>query len=85
MAVYSVFVRSSAERELTAIPKHDLRKIKTKLLALAENPTPPGCTKLVGEKLYRLRQGDWRIVYEVDYPMKRVEIVKIGHRREIYR
>lgn len=85
MAIYSVLVRSSAERELAAIPKHDLRKIKTKILALADNPTPRGCTKLVGEKLYRLRQGDWRIVYEVDHPLKTVEIVKIGHRREIYR
>ena len=84
-AAYSVRVRHSAERELARIPRNDLRRIKTKIQTLAHDPTPPGCTQLVGEKLFRLRQGDWRIVYEVDHATKTVEVVKVGHRREVYR
>lgn len=85
MADYNVVVQRSAERELAGVPKADLRRIKIKLLALAENPTPPGCTRLKGDKLFRIRQGKWRIVYEVDHTSKTVTIVKVGHRREVYR
>ena len=85
MVSYRVLVRTSAERELRAIPKHDLRKVVRKIRELAADPTPPGCIKLEGEARYRLRQGDWRILYEIDHGAKTIAIVKIGHRREVYR
>lgn len=85
MASYKVIVSRSAERELRQVPQRDLRRIATKMEALAQDPTPRGSIKLEGEKGYRLRQGDWRIVYEVDHTSRTVDIVKIGHRREVSR
>ncbi len=85
MASYRVAVSSSAERELRQIPKRDLRRIARKMEALAQDPTPPGSIKLEGERRYRLRQGDWRLVYEIDHASRTVDIVKVGRRREIYR
>ncbi len=85
MDSYKVLIRSSAERELRGIPKSDLRRIVKKIQALAGNPMPPGSIKLEGKARYRLRQGDWRILYEIGSDSKTVEIVKVGHRREVYR
>jgi mRNA interferase RelE/StbE len=85
MASYELVVRTSAEKELRSVPKGDLRRIVRKVRALAANPTPPGCVRLEGERRYRLRQGDWRILYEIDHEAKTVTVVKIGHRREVYR
>ncbi len=82
---YKVVIRSSAERELRGIPKQDLRRIIKRIQGLAENPTPAGSIKLEGEARYRLRQGDWRILYEIKTDLKTIEIVKVGHRREVYR
>ena len=84
-ASYSVLTKRSAERELRKIPKVDLRRITTRIQGLALQPRPPGCEKLSGEERYRIRQGDYRIVYAVDDESRIVEVVKIGHRREVYR
>lgn len=82
---FSVLTKRSAERELRKIPKEDLRRITTRIQGLALQPRPPGCEKLSGEERYRIRQGDYRIVYAVDDELRIVEVVKIGHRREVYR
>jgi mRNA interferase RelE/StbE len=78
-------VRPSATRELDSIPKKILQQITKRLQALAENPRPPGCDKLSGQERYRVRQGDYRIVYGIDDSAKVVDVVKIAHRREVYR
>ncbi len=85
MASYKVLVRASAERELRGVPIRDIRRIVRKIQALAGDLTPPGSIRLEGETRYRLRQGDWRILYEIDHKAALIEIVKIGHRREVYR
>lgn len=82
---YSVVVKRSAERELGALPKPDLRRVTERIRGLATEPRPVGCEKLSGQDRYRVRQGDYRIVYAVDDGKGLVEVVKIGHRREIYR
>jgi mRNA interferase RelE/StbE len=82
---YSILAKRSAERELRKIPKGDLRRITTRIQGLALQPRRPGCEKLSGEERYRIRQGDYRIVYAVDDGSRIVEVVKIGHRREVYR
>jgi mRNA interferase RelE/StbE len=82
---YSLAVKRSAERELRSLPKADLRRVVARLQGLAERPRPPGCEKLSGEERYRIRQGDYRIVYAVDDEARSIEVVKIGHRREVYR
>ncbi|MHB0887045.1 MAG: type II toxin-antitoxin system RelE family toxin [Bacillota bacterium] len=57
----------------------------SRIQALSDNPRPPGGEKLSGQERYRIRQGDYRILYEVDDARQAVTIVKIGHRREVYR
>ena len=84
MARYEIFLRRSAARELRGIPTGDLRRIVARIRGLAENPRPPGARKLSGQERYRLRQGDYRIVYSIQDDGRSVWIVKVGHRREVY-
>jgi mRNA interferase RelE/StbE len=82
---YKVSLKKSAEKELRAIPTKDLKRIIEKIQSLAHQPRPHGCENMVGQERYRIRQGDWRIVYSVDDTLHTVTIYKIGHRREVYR
>jgi len=82
---YSLVLKRSADRELRKVPKEDLRRITDRIRELANNPRPVGSEKLSGQDRYRVRQGDYRIVYAVDDESRTVEVVKVGHRREVYR
>jgi mRNA interferase RelE/StbE len=82
---YDLVVKRSAERELRALPKQDLRRVTKRLQDLSHNPRQAGCEKLSGHEQYRIRQGDYRIVYAIDDATHVVTLVKIGHRREVYR
>ncbi len=82
---YLLRIKRSAERELRALPKTDLKRVADRIQQLAYQPRPSGCEKLSGLEAYRLRQGDYRVVYTVDDERRVVEIIKIGHRREVYR
>lgn len=82
---YAIRIKRSAERELRRIPAADARRIVHTLAALAEDPRPAGSQKLATGDGYRVRQGDYRIVYTVDDKDRVVEVYKVGHRREIYR
>ena len=80
-----VFKRSAA-KELASLPKAAQSRIRTRLLALVENPSPKGAKALQGHPdLFRLRVGDYRIIYRVDGRELLVLIIKVGHRRDIYR
>ena len=85
MDSYKVSLKKSAEKELRAIPSHDMGKIVEKLKGLAHQPRPHGCEKLEGQERYRIRQGDWRMIYSIDDNEKSVMVFKIGNRREVYR
>lgn len=85
MGKYNLFITASAARELRGIPKKDLRRLVERIRLLAEDPRPPGSRKLSAQERYRIRQGDYRIVYAIDDSPRTVEIFKIGHRSEIYR
>ena len=85
MESYKVLIRRSAADELGRIPKKDLRRIVKRIGKLAADPRPDGCEKLSGQERFRIRRGDYRIVYSVDDAARTVEIVKIGRRSEIYR
>ena len=85
MAGYSIFFRTSVERDLARIPKRDLRRIMDRILALAEDPRPRGCEKLSSQDRYRVRQGTYRIVYSIHDEALTVWVVKVGHRRDVYR
>lgn len=86
MARYRVAIKPSAKKDLLAVSnKKDRQRIVRRIEALAEDQRPPGCEKLSGYDRYRLRQGRYRIVYEVRDDEVLVVVVKIGHRRDIYR
>jgi mRNA interferase RelE/StbE len=86
MAKYRIEISSTAEKALKKIPKKDLIKIIESIQILAINPFPEGCRKLAGEECtYRIRQGAYRIIYEVEGKNLKVLILKIGHRKDIYR
>ena len=83
--LYSVRIKKSAEKELRGLPKKNLKQIFSRIRALAADPRPVGCEKSSGGDWYRVRQGDYRVVYVIDDDELLVEIVKIGHRKEVYR
>ena len=83
MVKYKITIRKSAVKELEEIPGKELRKIVGCIQSLAQNPRPHGSQKLSGQEQYRVRQGDYRIVYSIDDKDSIIDIVKIGHRREI--
>lgn len=85
MAVYSIFLKDSVRKDLDSVPNNVLQRIMSRIGSLAENPRPVGCEKLSGQEKYRVRQGDYRIVYSIQDTQLTVWIVKIGHRREVYR
>ena len=86
MANYRIEFSSTAEKALKKIPKKDLIKIIESIQILAINPFPEGCRKLSSEEgTYRIRQGTYRIIYEVEGKNLKVLILKIGHRKDIYR
>lgn len=85
MESYRLEVKRSAAREIGALSKADCQRIVAKLQMLASNPRPHGCEKLSGAEKYRIRQGDFRILYEIDDSTKLVTIVKVGNRRDVYR
>ena len=85
MAGYSIYFRNSVEKDFKTVPKKDIRKILEMIKSLSSKPRPPGCEKLTGQERYRVRQGRYRIVYSIQDVERTVWIVKVGHRRDIYR
>ena len=85
MAKYKISIKKSAAKELETIPKKDIDKIIPRIRSLADNPRPQGSQKLSAKEQYRIRQGDYRIVYAVQDQEFSVHIVKIGHRKDAYR
>ena len=83
--VYSVALKRSAEKELEVLPEKIHDHIVNQLISFKENPRPAGVKKLRGRPGYRKRIGDYRILYTVDDENKRVEVVSIAHRKEVYR
>ncbi|MDQ3562813.1 MAG: type II toxin-antitoxin system RelE/ParE family toxin [Pseudomonadota bacterium] len=87
MAEYRLLIKPSAAKEIDAIgSRRDRRRIIARIAALSEEPRPLGSEKLAGsESRYRVRQGNYRVVYAVDDAARVAEVVKVGHRREVYR
>ena len=84
--MYDVLIERTAERDLKSLPTAIFDRILPRIKALADNPRPTGCHKLAGSKTdWRIRIGDYRVVYEIDDARKQVKIFRVRHRREVYR
>jgi len=85
MAAYKIFFKASVWKDFEPIPKKDLKKILQIIDRLSEDPRPRGCEKLTGDDRFRLRQGRYRIVYSIQDDELTVWVVKVGHRKDVYR
>lgn len=85
MASYRLLIKPSATKELEGIPLKDRRQLVARVRQLAEEPRPAGSEKLSGQDLYRVRQGNYRLVYEIVDHDRTVTVFKVAHRRDVYR
>lgn len=86
MVSYKIEISTSAEKSLNKIPKKDLIKIIETIQILAISPFPEGCRKLKGEEaIYRVRKGNYRIIYQVENEKLIILVLKVGHRKDIYK
>ncbi len=85
MALYSIFFSSSVYKELKILSKTEQVKILKRINSLSVNPRPPGCKKLTGQNKYRIRHGDYRIIYTIIDNELIIWVVKVGHRKDVYR
>ena len=82
---YSVWVLRRAQKELSRLPSGTYVKVRDRILALADDPRPHSSRKLAGREGWRLRVGDFRVIYEIDDSGSKVTVLHVGHRRDIYR
>jgi mRNA interferase RelE/StbE len=85
MGSFEVIFKQSVAKDLRQIPKKDIARILKRIEALRAEPRPPGVEKLSGQEKYRIRQGVYRILYEIRDNELIIVVVKIGHRRDVYR
>lgn len=85
MAAYKVFLKKSVWKDFESIPKKELKRILEKINSLSESPRPPGSLKLSGQERYRLRQGRYRILYSIQDEELTIWVVKVAHRKKVYR
>lgn len=84
--MYELFIVRHAEKDLDSLPRAEFERVLGKIQNLASQPFPPGAKKLSGEEnSWRIRVGDYRILYAVDQPKKQIVIFRVRHRREVYR
>jgi mRNA interferase RelE/StbE len=84
---YTLLIKASAQRELVNLPNADRHLVENRIAALADNPWPNGCKPLRGNRfkgLYRIRSGDYRIIYQVQNSELIVLVVKVGNRKDVY-
>jgi mRNA interferase RelE/StbE len=84
--VYEILLERSAERDLKKLPKRKFDRIVLGIKSLAQNPKPHGTRKIIGSRNdWRIRVGDYRVIYEIDEEGRAIKIMRIRHRREAYR
>ena len=82
---YSILIAPAAKRDLKRLPKDALRRVSAAITSLADDPHPAGSTKLSGADFYRIRVGDYRVIYQVQERQVIVLVLRVGHRRDVYR
>lgn len=81
---YEVLILRRAQKELGDLPKADYARVRDAVAALADEPRPAGCKKLVGREGWRIRSGDYRVIYEINDAEEKITVLHIGHRRDVY-
>lgn len=84
MAVYKLFIEKAVYKQLKTIPERDYQKIMAAIADLANNPRPVGCKKLKGRPGYRIREGNYRVIYEINDKILTVTVIEAGDRKEVY-
>jgi mRNA interferase RelE/StbE len=82
---YAIAILRRAQRELQRLPHEDYERVREAIRALARNPRPPGCLALTGRTGWRIRVGNYRVIYEINDVQHTVTILHVGHRRDVYR
>jgi mRNA interferase RelE/StbE len=85
MGKYKITFKKSVAKDFRSIPKQDVQRILKRIDSLADNPRAEGCIKLSGQENYRVRQGLYRIVYEIRDSVLVINVIKVGHRSAIYK
>ena len=85
MSKFTVLIQPSAQKDIARLDKPDQKRVLKTLESLSQNPRPVGCKKLVGVPAWRVRVGQLRIVYLIEDEVLRVEVVRVAHRKEVYR
>lgn len=85
MSEYQVLILPSVEKEISKLTKVVQQKIIKALLQLADNPRPANCKKLVGVNAWRIRVGDYRVVYSIEDKILTIEVIRVAHRKEVYK
>lgn len=81
---YRIYIMRRAQKELSRIHGRSFERIKKSIMLLGEDPLPHGCKKLIGRDGWRIRVGDYRVIYEIDNNDRIVTVLHIGHRRDVY-
>ena len=81
---YTVFILRRAQNELAQLPKGTYERVRDAIRFLAQDPRPPGCLKLTAREGWRIRKGDYRVIYEIDDKHRVVTILHVGHRHDVY-
>jgi mRNA interferase RelE/StbE len=82
---YNIFILRRAQKELSELPTEAYERVRDNIFALAEYPRPPSCVKLTNREGWRIRIGDYRVIYDIDDKQRIITVLAIGHRRDIYR
>ena len=85
MGKYRIEIKKSAVKEIKKLPPQDIKKVLAKIESLSEDPRSADSIKLSGEEKYRVRCGDYRILYTIEHDVLIVYVVKVGHRKDVYR
>ena len=81
---YHIVIKKSAAKEIEGLPKKDRLRVIERIRSLAQDPRPPGCKKLSKQEKYRVRQGRYRILYQIEDGELLIMVVKVAHRKDVY-
>ena len=82
---YSLFILPRAQREIASLNKPDRERVVKAIRSLGDDPRPPGSLKLSGRNGWRMRVGNYRVIYEIDDTVRSLTVLHVGHRRDVYR